>query len=123
MLHDARLRLAEATGGAALCRIGPEAGEGRPAVKRAEGAAAALADLRDALRRQGDPDAALEHVYGQWTADLQSHRTRGSGTEWVAYCEGGVAAIDQAATSWGRSPAWRRGPCPAAPWGTPWSPG
>ena len=92
-LDDARRRLAEASGGAALCRIGPDAGEGRLAVKRAEGAAAALADLRDALRRGADPDAALAAVSSAWAADARSHAERGSSPEWVAYAEGGASAV------------------------------
>lgn len=97
-LDAARLRLADATGGAALCRIGPDAGEGRLAVKRAEGAAAALADLRDALRRGAASDSALDQVDARWQGDLASHRARASAPEWIAYCQGGIDALGEVAT-------------------------
>lgn len=100
-LGDARLRLAEATGGAALCRVGPDAGAGRLAVKRAEGEAVALGDLRDAMRGQVDPIAALRDVTARWQADLAFHRDRGTSAEWMAYCEGGVVALAELATSTG----------------------
>lgn len=98
-IDEARERLAQATGGAALCRIGADAGEGRLAVKRAEGAAAALADLRQALRRGADPVEARGEVLATWEADRDAHRARGSAPEWVAYCEGGVAALADVPTS------------------------
>lgn len=97
-LDAARLRLADATGGAALCRIGPDAGEGRLAVKRAEGAAAALADLRDALRHAAASDSVLDQVEARWQGDLASHHSRGSAPEWTAYCQGGIDALREVAT-------------------------
>jgi hypothetical protein len=101
-LDAAREHLARASGGAALCRIGAHADADRIAVKWAEGAAAALADLRDAMRVDAGGDDALMRVAARWTDDLGSHHQRGSAPEWIAYCEGGVAALGEVATWRGR---------------------
>lgn len=93
MLHGARLRLAEATGGAPLCRIGPDPGDGRLVIKRAEGAAAALADLRDALRRGMEPAEAIAVTSATWQELSRAHAERRSGPEWTAYADGGSAAL------------------------------
>lgn len=87
--------LTEATAGRALCRIDGSGGPTPFFVKRAEGDLAALVDVRRRHRRDASerPLAAAKAVLGRWAADLDRWRERGSGP-WIAYCEGGCAAVE-----------------------------
>ncbi len=92
-LDAARAALAEATGGGALCRIGDDQTDHLLEVKRREGAAVALADARDALRLAAPGADPLPAEIAWWDAQLAEHREQGKGAEWIAYAEGGVAAL------------------------------
>ena len=94
-LARSQSELQEAAAGQALCRIDGSGGPTPFFVKRAEGARAALVDVRRAVRH----DAALSvadaarNVLEAWRAELAGWRARGSGP-WVAYSEGGCAAVE-----------------------------
>jgi hypothetical protein len=92
-LDAARAALAEATGGGALCRIGGDQTDHLLEVKRREGAAVALADARDALRLAAPGADPLPAEITWWEAQLAEHREQGKGAEWIAYADGGVAAL------------------------------
>lgn len=91
--------LQEASAGRALCRIDGSGGPTPFFVKRAEGDAAALSDVRRALRRApgtgvgAEVAAAALDVLGRWRADLDRWRRAGSGP-WIAYCEGGCDSVE-----------------------------
>ena len=81
--------------GQALCRIDGSGGPTPFFVKRAEGAHAALVDVRRELRHRDEPalTAAAERVLGRWRSDLRRWQERKAGP-WIAYCEGGCAAVE-----------------------------
>lgn len=87
--------LQEAAGGRTLCRIDGSGGPTPFFVKRAEGARAALGDVRRALRR--DPETGVRHaadaVLAHWLGDLAQWEGRGA-APWIAYCEGGCASVE-----------------------------
>lgn len=66
-------------------------------VKRSEGRWAALRGIQRETGRGADLVAALDRARQRWRADLARHSGRGSGRDWVAYCEGGVEALDELA--------------------------
>lgn len=82
-----------ATAGRALCRIDGSGGPTPFFVKRAEGARAALADVRRRVRRGAGVGEAAAAAAAAWRADLDRWRASGSGP-WVAYCEGGCASVE-----------------------------
>jgi hypothetical protein len=86
--------LSQALGSSSLCDIG-RAGQGAPAVKRAEGAWVALRDVRAAARRGSDTAAAVDEIALQWQEDLALRRQRGASQEWLAYLEGGLEALER----------------------------
>lgn len=95
-LRAAEGALVRAAGGGPLCGAGcssPPAGVA--AVKRAEGARSSLRAV--AKRAAAHPEEARgDVVHGvalTWAADLERWRSRGA-ADWVAYCEGGLAALD-----------------------------
>ena len=92
-LDAARTALAEATGGGALCRIGDDQTGQLLEVKRREGAAVALADARDALRLAAPGADPLPAEIAWWDAQLADHLEQDRGADWIAYAEGGVAAL------------------------------
>lgn len=94
LLAEAEAQLAEATGGAPVCRVGDEPGD-RP-VKRAEGSMAALADVRRAARGAGAPDertlaALADATLEEWS--VAATATADWGPAWVAYRRGGIDAL------------------------------
>lgn len=93
-LDEARVLLTEASGCRPLCRIDDGAGPHIAAIKFREGAAIALADLRDALTNDRPSDA-LNRASAKWRGDLARHRARGSAPAWISYTEGGLASLDE----------------------------
>ena len=65
------------------------------AVKRAEGRWAALRGAQRQIGRGAEPGAALQDAHLRWQADLARHLAKDSGREWVAYCRGGVEALEE----------------------------
>jgi len=92
-LDEARLLLMEAADGRPLCRIDDGAGHRVESIKFREGAAAALADLRNALTTSGPPGA-LDRATAKWRDDLARHNARGSSTAWISYAQGGLAMLE-----------------------------
>jgi len=91
-LDTAERDLADATGGAPLCRID---GSGPAGPKFAEGRTAALAELRRALRRSPGADAV--QVVGESIATWDHHEraAAGQGPSWRAYRAGGATELRQ----------------------------
>lgn len=85
----AAAQLHTATGGVSLCRT-----EGSPAVKRAEGALAALSEVHRLLGRATrlEPAEGAATVLTQW----RDHRVAAErlGPTWTAYRDGGIAALE-----------------------------
>lgn len=79
--HLALSELGRLLGHDSLCRTGG------PQVKRLEGRAAALADLRRLLQRSKNDDAAVDLAVRRWDT------TPGRGPDWDAYRDGGRAAL------------------------------
>jgi len=71
-----------------------EAGPRVEAITFREGAAAALADLRNALKKDG-PSGALDRAIAKWGDDLARHKARGSAAAWISYAQGGLASLDE----------------------------
>lgn len=100
---EALERLAASTGGQSLCA--PTGSSGPvSAVKYHEGAAAALAEARRAIRRlparfdegclpggDGVTRLAVHEIRARWAA--QSHSAGRTGRSWVAYFAGGLDAL------------------------------
>lgn len=92
-LDEARALLTQATDGRPLCRIDAGGGPHVEEIKFREGAAAALADLRNALKQDG-PSEALDRVGATWSHELARHRARGSAPAWISYAQGGLASLE-----------------------------
>lgn len=98
-LAAAEVALDAATGGTPVCRV--DADRLRP-VKQQEGRAAALAEVRRALRRMeaspdGEPACAAEvglirATADEWAARAELATARGPG--WLAYLRGGADELD-----------------------------
>lgn len=101
--NDALERLAAATGGRSLCDLVGSSGP-VPAVKYHEGAAAALAEARRAIRRlPAFPGAgalpghdnvirlAVQDVRARW--ETQAQTPGRTGRSWVGYFAGGLDAL------------------------------
>ena len=93
-LDEARVLLTQATDGQPLCRIDAGAGPHVEAIKFREGGAAALADLRNALKKDG-PSGALDRASAKWRHELARHRARGSAAAWISYAQGGLASLEE----------------------------
>ncbi|MDO8107872.1 hypothetical protein Q6348_11765 [Isoptericola sp. b441] len=85
---EVRTRLADAVGDGPMCRV--DGARARPA-KHWEGRAAALAQLRRALRRGGDPGQELADLRAQWT----SQRAIDRGEAWRVYTDAGLDALTE----------------------------
>jgi hypothetical protein len=92
-IDRAEAELARATAGRALCRIDGSGGPTPYFVKRAEGARAALGDVRRRVRRGAGLGEACAATLDLWRADLERWRASGSGP-WIAYREGGCASVE-----------------------------
>ncbi|TFB46743.1 hypothetical protein [Cryobacterium tagatosivorans] len=97
---EALQRLAATTGGQSLCSV--SRGAPVPAAKYYEGMAAALAEVRRAIRRLSllpDDDAGSRLVLGdiraRWAAEAGAPGRTGPG--WAGYLAGGLEALDQLA--------------------------
>lgn len=98
-LAAAEAALDAATGGTPVCRVGAD--RLRP-VKHQEGRAAALAEVRRALRRlEASPDgepacdaevALVRTTADEWAAKAELATARGPG--WLAYLRGGADELD-----------------------------
>ncbi len=76
-------------------------------LKHTEGRWAALRGVQREAARGADLADALDRARARWQADLDLHRARESGRDWIAYCTGGVEALDQLAEALGGDrPAW-----------------
>lgn len=87
---EALAQLEATLGGVAMCRVGEAAA--RPA-KHWEGRAAALAQVRRALRRAApgsEPDV-LDRVRAEWTAQLDAL----GGPAWTTYTTAGLRALEE----------------------------
>ncbi len=99
--NDALNRLVDSTGGQSLCAPARDRGS-RSTVKYREGAVAALAEGRRAIRRSarsaatGDPDDASQRliitgIRDAWLAQSSAPGRTGAG--WADYFEGGLDAL------------------------------
>ena len=96
-------RLAASTGGQSLCSL--SGGGPVPATKYFEGRAAALAEVRRALRRLrdlpnddgADSRRALEVIRARWAA--QTTAPGRTGPAWAGYLAGGLEALDELVAS------------------------
>jgi hypothetical protein len=87
---EALAQLEATLGGVAMCRVGEAAA--RPA-KHWEGRAAALAQVRRALRRAepgGEADV-LRRAHAEWTAQLEAL----GGPAWTTYTAAGLQALEE----------------------------
>ncbi len=87
---EALAQLEATLGGVAMCRVGESAA--RPA-KHWEGRAAALAQVRRALRRAepGSEADVLHQVHAEWTAQLDAL----GGPAWTTYTTAGLQALEE----------------------------
>ncbi|PFG38990.1 hypothetical protein ATJ97_1484 [Georgenia soli] len=100
--RDAVQRLTAAAGSSSLCTLS-RSGTPRPAVKYLEGTVAALSDVRRALRdRPGDAEpattdaaarASIDEARERWLA--RRGRSAASSSDWQAYLDGAVDALDE----------------------------
>lgn len=97
---EALERLAATTGGQSLCSL--SRGAPVPATKYYEGMAAALAEVRRAIRRlpvlpEDDSGSrlVLAGIRARWTAEVGAPGRTGPG--WAGYLAGGLDALDQLA--------------------------
>ena len=91
--------LGAATGNRSLCALA-RSGASVPSAKYHEGAAAALAEVRRAVRAIGDDShaarqarAAMLAIGARWQARLDT--MGGAGPDWAGYLTGGLDALDQ----------------------------
>ena len=96
--RDARLRLAGATNGSSLCRPQSLSGIGPQSVKYLEGAAAALTEVRRAVRCNAHTvpsncsvSAVVHSALERWVA--QTLLPARSGAKWSEYLAGGIGAL------------------------------
>lgn len=66
-------------------------------VKHSEGRWAALRGVQREVGRGTALDQALDTATSRWRADLAQHVQRASGRDWIAYCTGGVEALEELA--------------------------
>lgn len=87
---EALAQLDATLGGVAMCRVGESAA--RPA-KHWEGRAAALAQVRRALRRAtpGTEADVLRRTHEEWTAQLDAL----GGPAWTTYTTAGLRALEE----------------------------
>lgn len=64
-------------------------------VKHTEGRWAALRGLQRETRRGWEIADALGRARRRWQADLAQHVAKESGRDWIAYCAGGIDALDE----------------------------
>lgn len=100
----AEAELQTATAGRALCRIDGSGGPTPFFVKRAEGARAALGEVRRRVRRGAGLEEACAATSQVWRVDLERWRAAGSGP-WIAYCEGGCASVEALVGDMANNPA------------------
>lgn len=92
--QQAEAALDAAAGSSSLCTLS-RAGVPMPGVKYPEGAWVALRDVQREVRAAGSVEAAVLTVRARWAADVERHRERGSGPDWISYATGGLDALDQ----------------------------
>lgn len=87
---EALAQLDATLGGVAMCRVGEASA--RPA-KHWEGRAAALAQVRRALRRAtpGNDAQVLRQAREEWTSQLEAL----GGPAWTTYTEAGLQALEE----------------------------
>lgn len=90
--HAALVATTEAAGGAGLCTLA-RTGQSVPAAKYHEGAAAALGQLRRAIKSGASPTGAIELLVSEWEA--VPHQT----PDWSAYRLGGLDVLHDLQTS------------------------
>ena len=84
------------SGGRAVCSF-TKAGESVPAVKYAEGRWAALREVQRATGGGIELSGLVAAAAASWETHLDRLRSRGAGTDWIAYRTGGVDALAELA--------------------------
>lgn len=99
LVAAAALALDGSTDGRAVCTL-TKSGVSVPGVKYAEGRWAALREAqRSSHHDDVSDDTVVAPVLAAWTAQLDSVRAKGAGTDWIAYRSGGVDALTELAAT------------------------
>ncbi len=97
---EIEVELTRAAGGASLCAISRSTGS-VPAAKYFEGRLAAITEVRRAVKRGAEPQAAVVAAAASWHGALHRGRARDAGPDWMAYWAGGVDELDDLSASGG----------------------